>query len=270
LSVCIAVLPQFTDKIVMVSDQMLSSDTTSVDGTMKVSVIAGTNWNVMFAGNPARFKLLMDRVRDLLGDVRNTRLAFSTVTAALERAYALELQKLIENEILLPYGMARDDFIQNGKELLGDRFYQLMDQISSASLGVEVIVAGADPLGETTLSWMTNGVVMPAALPYHAIGSGSYTALASLYQLNYFPTHDLSEIVYRACAAKFAAENVPSVGRATYAIVIAALSGDWTLITNIEQVRELWRTKGQPPIPSAARRLIERDLRSLGIPNYPR
>ena len=244
MTVCIAVLPRFTDKIVLVSDQLLSADIGSVDGAMKVTTVApGSEWYVMFAGEAARFQLLMARVRALLGDVRNVRLTVGTVMAAFEQAYALELRKLIESEILLPYGLDRDDFIAHGKELLGDHFFQLMDQISGASLGVELIVAGLDALAQTQLFSMTvRGAIVPEVLPYHAIGSGAFAALGTLYQLSYFPTHDLSETVYRACGAKFAAENAPGVGQSTYALVIAPLSGLWTLVTNIEEVRELWRT----------------------------
>jgi hypothetical protein len=64
VTVCIAVLPRFTDKIVLVSDQLLSSDSDSVDGAMKVTTICpGLEWYVMFVGDPSRFQLLMDRVR---------------------------------------------------------------------------------------------------------------------------------------------------------------------------------------------------------------
>ncbi len=43
-----------------------------------------------------------------------------TVTEAFETAYALELHKVIETEILLPFGITRDDFIQKGKEWFGE------------------------------------------------------------------------------------------------------------------------------------------------------
>lgn len=265
MTICIAVLPRSTDKIVLVSDQLLSSASDSVDGVMKTATIyPGLEWYVMFAGDPSRFQLLMDRVRELLGDVRNVRLTVGTVMAAFKQAHALELQRVIEGEILLPYGLDRDKFIAHGKELLGDHFYQLMEQISAATLGVELIVAGLNADAQTKLFSMNQrGVILPASLPYHAIGCGAFAALGSLYQLPYFPTSDLAETVYRTCVAKFAAESVPGVGETTYALIIAPLSGMWTLVTNVDEVRELWRKKGQPPTPSAARRLIERDLRRL-------
>jgi hypothetical protein len=88
MTVCIAVWPQFTGTYILVTDQMLSSDVASVDGAMKMATIAPVGqWTAMFAGDATRFPPLMDRVRECLGDVRNTRLSLDSVTAAVEKAY---------------------------------------------------------------------------------------------------------------------------------------------------------------------------------------
>ena len=268
MTVCIGVLPRFTDKIILVSDLLLSSGEASVDGVMKFATIAPlTEWYVMFAGDPSRFLTLMDAVRGALGDVKNTRLTVATVTAAFERAYCLELLRVIELNVLRPYGLAHEEFIRKGKDLLGEvRFNQVMDRVEAVNLGVEVLVAGLDAWAQTQLfSVSSRGIVSPAALPYHAIGAGAPIALGSLYPLVDFPTPDLAETVYRACAAKFAAENARSVGESTYAVVISPLAHTWTLVTEIDRLRELWKTKGKPPIPAGARRLIERDLRGIQL-----
>jgi hypothetical protein len=273
VTVCIAALPRFTDRIILVSDQLLSSDEASVDGVMKFATIApGTEWYVMCAGDPSRFLMLMDTVRQLFGDVKNKRLTVEAVTACFEHAYRLELLKLTEAAVLRPYGLRHADFIKKGKRLLGElRFSQVLDQVEAVDLGVEVLVAGLDAWGQTRLfSATTRGLISPAALPYHAIGAGASVALGSLYPLKFFPTVDqLPETVYRVCAAKFAAEHAPSVGESTYAVVISPMAGTWTLVFNIDRIRELWRTKGQPPVPAQGRRSIERDLRSL-MPRLPK
>ena len=266
MTVCIAILPRFTDKIVLVSDMLLSSDEASADGTMKFATIGPfTEWYVMFAGDPSRFLTLMDAVRGVLGDVKNTRLTLSTVTAAFEQAYCLEMLRVIESDILQPYGLAHEELILKGKDLLGEiRFNQVMDRVEAVDLGVEVLVAGLDAFAQTQLfSVSSRGIVSRAALPYHAIGAGAPIALGSLYPLSYFPMLDLAETVYRACAAKFAAENARSVGESTYAVVISPLAHAWTLVNEIDQLREIWKAKGQPPVPPGARRLIERDLRRI-------
>lgn len=270
MTVCIAAIPQFTDSIVLVSDQLLSSDNASVDGAIKVTVLApGTDWYIMFAGDPAKFLSLMGRMPEVFGDVRNTRLTLDMVAAAFEQAYALELLKLVETEILMPYGLSRDDFIRNGKTWLGDRFSSIFDQISNASLDLEIMVAGLDAEAKTRLfSVSPRGVATRAILPYHAIGSGAFVALGTLFHLSTFPTHDLSETIYRLCAAKFAAENLPSVGPTTYVLVISPLTRKWTLIDDIDRIRELWKSKGQPPVPSAAVRMIEKNLRRISHETY--
>ena len=103
--------------------------------------------------------------------------------SGVRSAYRFELLKLIEVDILRPYGLAHDEFIRKGKRLLGEvRFNHVMDQVVAADLGIEILVAGLDAMGQTQLfSVSSRGLVTPAALPYHAIGAGAPVALGTLY-----------------------------------------------------------------------------------------
>lgn len=266
MTVCIAVWPQFTGTYVLVTDQLLSSDVASVDGAFKMAMIAPVGqWTAMFAGDATRFEPLMNQVRDLLGDVRNTRLSLESVTEVVERAYEIELRKRVEVDILRPYGMNRDEFMARGRECLGDmRFNFVTDQIVETDLGIELLVVGLDGHAKSQMFTVSaKGAITPSVLRYEAIGNGAPTALGTFYQLKYFPTPDLEDVVYRACAAKFAAENVPGVGGETYALLVEPMSGVWTLVMEVERLRRIWETKGQPPFPSEARRIVSRDLRRL-------
>jgi hypothetical protein len=266
MTVCIAVWPQFTGTYVLVTDQLLSSDVASVDGAMKMAMIAPVGqWTAMFAGDATRFPPLMDRARELLGDVRNTRLSLESIASVVEKAYEIELRKRVEVDILMPYGMNRDEFVARGREAVGDvRFNLVMDQIAATDLGIELLVVGLDGHAQSQMFTVTaKGAIVPSVLRYEAIGNGAPTALGTFYQLKYFPTPDLEDVVYRACAAKFAAENVPGVGRQTYALLVEPMSGVWTVVMEVERLREIWESKGQPPVPSEARRLVARDLRRL-------
>jgi hypothetical protein len=266
MTVCIAVWPQFTGSYILVTDQMLSSDVASVDGATKMAMIAPVGqWTAMFAGDATRFPPLMDRVRELLGDVRNTRLSLGSVTAAVEKAYEIELRARVEVDILMPYGMNRDEFVTKGREAVGDvRFNFVMDRIAATDLGIELLVVGLDGYAQSQMFTVSaKGAIIPSVLQYEAIGNGAPTALGTLYQLKYFPTPDLEDVLYRACAAKFAAENVPGVGRETFALLVEPMSGAWTLVMEVERLREIWESKGQPPFPSEARRIVSRDLRRL-------
>src|SRR4051794_4994973 len=109
MTVCIAVTPRFRSEIILVSDLLLSSEDNSVEGGLKLTALAPA-WYVMFAGHAARFRPLVETMREPLGDTRNTRFTIDTIIAVAERAYYIELTKLIEIEILAPFGVSRDDF----------------------------------------------------------------------------------------------------------------------------------------------------------------
>ncbi|MBV8897235.1 MAG: hypothetical protein JO051_12035 [Acidobacteriaceae bacterium] len=264
MTVCIAVTPRFRSEIILVSDQLLSSDVNSVEGAFKLSALAPA-WHVMFAGHAPRFRPLIETMREPLGDTENTRFAVETIMAVTERAYYIELTKQIEIEILSPYGISRDDFVRKGRRWFGAADYTyLLSQIGAADLGIELLVVGLDAEAQTQIfSVSSRGAVSPAVLPYHAIGSGAYLALGALYQLAYFPGPDLIENVYRSCAAKFAAEAAPGVGRETHAMVTDPLMQKWAMIFDIGELRKIWQSSGQPPFPSAAKRLICRDLKPM-------
>src|SRR5437773_1913318 len=182
MTVCIAVWPQFTGTYILVTDQMLSSDVASVDGAMKMAMIAPVGqWTAMFAGDATRFPPLMDRVRELLGDVRNTRLSLGSVTAAVEKAYEIELRTRVEVDILMPYGMNRDEFVTKGREAVGDvRFNFVMDQIAATDLGIELLVVGLDGYAQSQMFTVSaKGAIIPSVLRYEAIGNGAPTALGT-------------------------------------------------------------------------------------------
>lgn len=268
MTVCIAVTPRFRDEIILVSDRLLSCDVTSVEGGFKLTKLApGIEWYIMFAGDAPRFKPLIERMREPLGGVQETRLSLDSAVALAERAYYVELTNFIEAEVLAPYGMSRDDFIKKGRRWLGNSSYtQILNVIGSTDLGIEILVVGLDADAETQMfSVSAHGVATRALLPYHAIGSGSYLALGTLYQLAGFPGMDVTENIYRACAAKFAAEAAPGVGRETHAMVVNPLSNTSAVIFGFNQLREIWQAQGQPPFPAAARRLIQRDLKPMRL-----
>lgn len=267
MTVCIAVTPTFTSTIILVSDQLLSSDVASVDGTvLKLGKISpALPWYVMFAGDATKFESLLHLVREELIDVESPRREVVEIAAAFEKACERMLRHTIESEILSPFGIGRDDFVQKGREWFGEaRFQEFVDQIARTDLGIELLIAGLDGWARThLLSVSPRGAIAPSPLPYHAIGSGAFAALGTLYQLSFFPTPDIEETTYRACVAKFSAENVPTVGDATYALVVEPMSDSWTLINDIDEIRHVWKTSGQPSFPPKARRSIARDLRGL-------
>ncbi len=266
MTVCIAVTQRFSTEIVLVTDRLLSSDIDSTEGGWKIAWLAPkATWYLMFAGEAHRFAPLVGRIRELLGDIGDSRLTLETVIACTTQAFQREIEDVATAEVLGPYGLSRREFIENGLNWFGEsRFIHLLDRLDEIDLGIDLLVAGLDAWGRTQMfSVSPRGVVTPSVLPYHAIGSGAYLALGSLYPLAHFPGPDLAKTVYRACAAKFAAEAAPGVGRETHAMVIEPMAGTWTIVMEVDRLRDWWRTAGQPRFPPAAKRSIDQDLKAL-------
>jgi ATP-dependent protease HslVU (ClpYQ) peptidase subunit len=264
MTVCIAVAQSGRSKLVLVSDQLLSMGDTSIEGSViKVRTLGRGRapWEIMYAGDASRFAPLVDDVDEILGDLRSPRLTIRTVESAIERAYANQLQRRIETEILRPFDLSYEKFVKTGKRFLGEvRFNRVLDHVVEMDLGIELLVVGMD--AETRMhvfTVSTRGVVERSPLRFGAIGSGAWLALASLYPIPYFAHEpDISETVYWSCAAKFVAEAAPGVGKQTHVMVVDPYTNGFQLLHDVDALREVWRTKGRPKAPRPALKLVDR------------
>lgn len=70
------------------------------------------------------------------------------------------------------------------------------------------------------------------------------------------------DVIYRLCAAKYAAESTPSVGRNTFLFALALGGKETTVISpeHLDELRDVWRREGQPPVPSGAITLLKNNL----------
>jgi ATP-dependent protease HslVU (ClpYQ) peptidase subunit len=260
VTICIAVVSQGS-RIIFAWDGQISSPETSTEGAMKFTTLSSDeSWVAMFAGDVHRFGPLTERIRKSL-----TAYDRDSLVSACEAAFKIELLKRIETEILLPYGLTREQFIENGRAWFGDmRFGFIADQIAGMDLGIHLLVAGLDPSGVPHIFSMDEkGVVfIQDQLPFHAVGSGRFNALATLYpDPGLFYTATLNKAIYRLCAAKFAAESASGVGKET-TIIARERDGTRSILFpwTIEKIRERWKAEGQPPIPDGVIDLIDKDL----------
>lgn len=269
MTVCIAAVCPNIDRIILVSDELLSNDYTSIEGMMKFHQI-GRRWIAMVSTpDITRFPPLMRRIETLMG----ARTSFEALAESCEQAHAAELEKHINQGILLPYGKTRAEIVEHGLKWFGEqRHAAFLDEIGKASLGVDLLVAGFDEGGIGRMLTMRNGIVSDTTdLRYCIIGSGEFNAHGALDPIADFVFHaDLAEAVYRVLAAKFAAESTPGVGTQTTAFVIAP-GEPWRYMVNsdIDKIRDAWRTEGQPPVPPIARQILseKRTFFSLGDRN---
>ena len=262
MTVCIAAVCSRLNYIIEVSDRLVSSDETSADAVLKTdTLVPDVPWTVMFAGRPDNYKRLLARIKASLGDGRSP----AEVVAAVEEAYRLELLKIHETEILVPYGMSRDDFFVYGKERFTEyKFNAIVETLEQTHTDVTLLIAGFDERGDGRLyeasCW---GVMKEQPLEFHASGSGRGTALGTLYPIPEFArSENLLDVTYRLCAAKFAAESTPTVGESTFLFALARGGKQISVLSpeNLDALRRIWRTEGQPPVPDSAVSLLTEHL----------
>lgn len=264
VTICIAAVCPVLDCVMCTFDALVSSTTASADVAMKLDEIRehGAEWLVMFAGYSPRFKGLVERTRGNLAGG-----SLQHMIAALEEAYKVELLKRIETEILMQYGCTRDDFIDRGRAQFGDvRFSFLLDKIDEIDLEISLMVVGFDSGGASHLLQIDErGIVMRCdQILYHAIGTGRSAALGALHQNAAFSFGaEPGPILYKLCAAKFAAENAPRVGRMTFAL-IARKGGVRHVMRpeGVDKLREMWWEEGLRPVSDDALKVIRDSLAS--------
>lgn len=265
VTVCIAVKSSPHERMVFVSDRLMSDDASSVDTALKIAPIDPdrTAWIVMFAGHAPHFAPLREQIRNRLNcdDLGH-------VISACEGAYRAELKKRIDGEILLPYGWTREEFFANGRSMLDDyRFGAIADQIGQMQLGIELLIGGFDSSGEQHILEMSGAGIITRIdqLGFHAIGNGRFLALGALYPfLEVGYADEFSEVVYRTIAAKFAAESAPGVGPETMAMSLSRSGPDAALFgADLLELRAKWLPAVRPPVPEGALEIISKSLLPL-------
>ncbi len=288
MTVCIAILCTELKKLITVTAKLMSDPygTISVEGVEKhrfLSVIAP--WVASYSCDDSRTAVsILRRINKRIAELSPSPRTFAEVNAATpiagdeiikvcEEAYETELLKIYEMEILHPYGMTRDQFFEYGRARFTEaQFTEIVQSIKDAHTGVTLMVAGFESDGVGRIFEISPlGVAKEQPLKYHAIGAGSVLALSALYPLGeFYDSNQLNEIVYRACAAKFNAENAPSVGENTYLFVQEKggmkISMLWEDDSDpIEKLRKIWKTSGQPPIPGSAKKHLTTHLKAFDL-----
>jgi proteasome subunit B (beta)-like protein len=235
MTVCIGAISSTLGVIVTVSDMMLSTDTDSVEAAeVKFdTIVRGPRpWVCLYAGDPTAFDELRTQIQTKLVPAR--RRTCRDVMRVAEEAYEALIEHRIERDILSRFGLRRTEFIDTGLVKFGQIvFQQTMDSINQLldtmryTDATELLLAGFDDKDEPHI-FSVNGIghcTLHDGYAFHAIGVGSQAARGWLTaHQNFRNATELSEIAYRLCEAKFAAETAPFVGGRT--TVLAALCSD--------------------------------------------
>jgi hypothetical protein len=259
MTLCIAAVALKEMQIVTISDQMLSTETMSIESeSLKFGVREGPNrWISLFAGDPT---IAQSVVRCAHKALTGTLTTTDEEASSYQNGFKEELKKKIEDTVLSPYGWSLEKFLRDGLKSFGENiFAQILNQINNVELETDFVVAGFDEKGVPEIFSITDPGIREfhRMLGFHAIGCGATLANASLMS-NFNGDAPIEHIIYRLAEAKFRAEKAPGVGKNTV-VTIHGKQGEIKVISpeDVEQVRSLWNSKGNPPVPTEAKSIIK-------------
>jgi hypothetical protein len=230
---------------------------------------------MLFAGSPSPIGAIQLAVKEELANANSSETE-TDVRAAVENAYRAELKRKIESDILAPFGINRETFIRRGRGWFGDQqFDRLAYAIGACRLDLDLLVAGYEPTGLPRIFSIGDPGTYESheRTGFHAIGSGSLRGLGSLFS-TYDPTLSKSELVYRACEAKFVGESALGVGKQTYVLTLSLDANQQAEYQSLyppdveANIRPKWELEGKPPIPTGLADQIENTLRPTKWMNW--
>jgi hypothetical protein len=267
MTLCIAAVARASGgghSYITVSDHMLSNSSMSAEPTLVKTSFIGTKirWTVMFAGDPTHAYRIISRVIDSTSGQSET---FAVMESAFETAFRAELEQKINDELLSPLGITREQFQKTGKKEFGrEIFGKMLYQVGNVRLDTDLLIGNASRIFSVS---DPGKIEYHDPLGFHAIGTGATLAQASLMGA-IDSLHPVNHIVYRLLEAKFRGESAAGVGTRTFLTVMDA-AGNCRQMTSDEcdHIRAIWEIKGKPPVPDSAKKLIGDLLKPFkGVP----
>jgi hypothetical protein len=271
MTVCIAALHQKSRSIVTVSDMMLADDYSSHDeDTAKFWPLAD-RWYCMFAEQASAFapilRLSIEKLYDFVdlagGEVPEVPL--EAVKLSIESAYQTEMDWEIQQRVLGPITMTREQFKDAGLQKLGPEIFgKKVAELEAVKVPLQLLVFG---FGAAKLSHIFSvnerGQCSERDVEgVFAIGSGAWAATGSLYpKSGFLHTHSLEEVVYDLCEAAFVAQTSRFVGRNANIFILFEdgrklhMSGP-----PVRKLHEMWERRAKRPIPESALKIISDGL----------
>jgi hypothetical protein len=253
MTCCVGVFSKADGTIALVSDLMISTGDVGGDSlTLKLEQV-GHKWAAMFAGND------ISPVVPIIEDVRSRLQGYDEIplrdmVEAFTKAYATQLQRKIEKEILARLGFENlTEFRTEGLKDLGQEiFAQVLEKTRKVGLDLQFLVSGFCEKKRPHIFTVNNPGIEEYydKLGFWVIGSGQTNALGSLFAARIRHSTPITEIIYRACEAKFMAESAPGVGENTLAAVLRPLGGHRVLLVEEkDQLKKIWRAnlRIEPP-----------------------
>jgi hypothetical protein len=251
MTVGIAAIIDHDKSIVFATDQMVSVRVITADlPTFLKSFRFHNRWFAVYAGDVTFGPPIMRKLTAELSTSGNADIA--EVCSAFVRVYREERERLAVQEVLSPFGLDMQTFINL---LASNDTVELADmkrKIEGFYFDPEFLVGGFDPDGKAHLF-----TIMPPGVEKHydrvrfwSIREGAEAAVNSILFRGVNPLMPLKQAIYHVAEAKFLSESTRGVGKHSMFVQVTP-DGKFSLLLkqdNIE-LRNLWETEGQPPVP---------------------
>jgi hypothetical protein len=214
VTVCIAAIHS-NNTVVAVTDKRISfSGMVSVEGEMS-KWLPTHKWIGMIAGENISAAIpMMDEV--MAGDTGE--LTVEQFSALCRDSYRRQQTIGIESSILSKYDMTLKDFKLQGSKVFTEKVYEhLVEGIEEYKLEAQFMFAGFDQICAPHIFTLTDPgkTQFFDRTGYWAVGSGKHAAISHLSSYPYRRSESIGTCIYKAVAAKFAAESATDVGRDT-------------------------------------------------------
>ena len=145
-------------------------------------------------------------------------------------------------------------FRSQGKEQLGDHFYELLRELDKFESGVELIVYGYDQDMQPRLFEVNqNGEIIDQMIKRYAIIGSGWSMASGALTIKPLSTIDFDSMMYRVLEAKFCSETAAGVGRTTTVTIKRQNQPDFRLTQEqIQKMRDIWERECRIPAPTEA------------------
>lgn len=215
MTVCIAALCDNSKSVLAITDRKISSDFGDTETDILKWRKVHSQWAVMFAASDAT--PIAGIVTNAERRMRDSDGSLEAAQSLIAAAYRDARLKKAEDLHLATRGWTFEEFKAKGRSLLPDPLFLQIDRsIREVNLGVSLLVMGTADGVCHIFTVEDPGLSEDRSIPgFHAIGSGSYNAIASLYHRQLRPAAYFSKALFCLYEAKKYAEKVGSVGEKT-------------------------------------------------------
>ena len=235
---------------ICVSDRMVSHDDqmAAADNAVIKNLALSRGWSVAYSANDLKYVFpIVENVRAKMSDTNSV----DDIKLLFSQAFSEIIRSEFTNKHLRRYGYNTvEEFRRDGRNDLGDHFFDLCRILDSSDLATSFIVYGYDNQAAAHLFEVssTGEITDRRILRYAVIGSGYSMAAASLRRKKM--TFEFKFTIYRLLEAKFSAETASGVGRSTTMTIKRRGRFDSGPPHKfLEQIRTIWETemlKGDP------------------------